>query len=401
MPQALDLPQAGKQARKGASGIQEKKMKQKFTVLVAAFALLSLSAIAQTTAPATTGKVSGHAQSTTGVPMADGIVSFYKDATSKKADFTAKTDANGDYTIDIAPGAYTVVLRNTDTPADKQIDSVTNFKVVAGASQHANFDLTRPEYIKTLPPEMQKQIAEVGAKNKTAMAENALIKNLNGDLTSARASTKAKDFASSEALMLKDTGLLKSSTIRQDQAALLWIELGAAQNGLKKYDDAVESLQKAVALNSTSAKPNPEASAVANNALGEALVKTGKYDDAKAAYDAAAKAMPVQAATYYLNEAISFFQLRGAAPDAQAAAADKAIAADPTKSLAYYLKASALVASATFDAKTSKIILPPGCADAYQKYLELEPTGQFAVEAKGILEQAGQTVKSSYKAGRK
>jgi hypothetical protein len=38
---------------------------------------------------------------------------------------------------------------------------------------------------------------------------------------------------------------------------------------------------------------------------------------------------------------------------------------------------------------------------AYQKYLELAPTGQFADEVAGILQQAGQKVTSSYHAPKK
>jgi hypothetical protein len=51
--------------------------------------------------------------------------------------------------------------------------------------------------------------------------------------------------------------------------------------------------------------------------------------------------------------------------------------------------------------KVQIIILPPGCAEAYQKYLELAPTGPYAADAKGILDQAGQKISSSYKAGKK
>jgi hypothetical protein len=51
----------------------------------------------------------------------------------------------------------------------------------------------------------------------------------------------------------------------------------------------------------------------------------------------------------------------------------------------------------TVDPKTNKIILPPGCAEAYQKYLEMAPTGPYAADAQGILSQWGQKVNSSYK----
>ena len=52
------------------------------------------------------------------------------------------------------------------------------------------------------------------------------------------------------------------------------------------------------------------------------------------------------------------------------------------------------------DPKTQRIVLPQECTDAYQKYLELAPTGPFAGEVAGILQQAGEKVSSSYKASK-
>ncbi len=71
------------------------------------------------------------------------------------------------------------------------------------------------------------------------------------------------------------------------------------------------------------------------------------------------------------------------------AAADEAIKIDPKNMpILYYLKGQGLLQKATFDAKTGKYNLPPGCAEAYQMYLQLAPTGQFAADVKGILAQA-------------
>jgi hypothetical protein len=88
-------------------------------------------------------------------------------------------------------------------------------------------------------------------------------------------------------------------------------------------------------------------------------------------------------------------------PDATAAAADKAIAADPKRPIPYYLKGQALINKAQVDPKTQKIVAPPGCAEAYEKYLELAPDGPFANEAKSVLAEMGSTVKSTYKATKK
>jgi hypothetical protein len=69
--------------------------------------------------------------------------------------------------------------------------------------------------------------------------------------------------------------------------------------------------------------------------------------------------------------------------------------------LAYYLKGNGLIANTTMDAKTQKLVAPPGCMEAYQKYLELAPDGPYAAEVKGILDSFGQKISSSYKAGKK
>ncbi|HTD55765.1 MAG TPA: hypothetical protein VK670_10305, partial [Silvibacterium sp.] len=76
------------------------------------------------------------------------------------------------------------------------------------------------------------------------------------------------------------------------------------------------------------------------------------------------------------------------------------IAADPNKPIPYYLKGKALVSKATVDAK-GNYVAPPGCLEAYQKYLELAPDGPFAPEVKQILQSMGGKVSSTYKAGKK
>ena len=43
---------------------------------------------------------------------------------------------------------------------------------------------------------------------------------------------------------------------------------------------------------------------------------------------------------------------------------------------------------AQVDAK-GKMVLPPGCAEAYQKYLQLDPKGPYSADAKGVLTAAG------------
>jgi tetratricopeptide (TPR) repeat protein len=172
--------------------------------------------------------------------------------------------------------------------------------------------------------------------------------------------------------------------------------LGQAQLGLKKYDTAEATYKKVLDLEATSKKPNPQAQGAANSGLGEIYARTGKVPEANAAYDAAAKINPPAAGTYLKNEAVIFYQEHN--PDAQAAAADKAILADPTSAIAYYLKGNGLVANTTADPVTNKLIPPAGCIEAYQKYLDLAPTGIYASEVKAIIASFSAKVDTTYKA---
>ncbi len=74
---------------------------------------------------------------------------------------------------------------------------------------------------------------------------------------------------------------------------------------------------------------------------------------------------------------------------------DKAIAADPKNADAYYLKGSNLIGLAKTDS-SNKVIAPPGTAEAFQKYLELQPNGPHAADAKSMLALVGSTLETTY-----
>ena len=77
---------------------------------------------------------------------------------------------------------------------------------------------------------------------------------------------------------------------------------------------------------------------------------------------------------------------------------DEAIKIDPNDPLLYYIKGQGLVQNATIDPKTNRIVLPPDCMAAYEKYLQLAPNGLYANDVAGILQQAGEKISTSYKA---
>jgi tetratricopeptide (TPR) repeat protein len=392
-------------------------MKRTISLWLGLLAFALMPALAQ----APTGKIHGHVTNPTGASTTSGSVSLSTDG-GHNAKFTFPVDANGDYKGEAPPGTYTVVFRQPDTPADKMIDSIDNVKVVAGQDVLQDVDMSRKEYIDKLAPDQKKQLEELKKHNSEAMQANQIIKGINADLrtviqdfndadaaskaavqalgaAASRADLEAKieqikaaKYTDIETLMLKDTAA-------KPDASVLWAELGKAQVGLKKYDAGEVSLKKALEVDAASKKPNIPVQGSANAGLGEIYARAGKVPEANAAYDTAAKVDPTGAGVYLKNEAVIFSQTGNA--DAQAAAADEAIKAAPNDPLPYYLKGQGLIQKATFDSKTNMIVLPPGCAEAYQKYLELDPTGQFAGDVKGILAQAGQKIVSTYKAPKK
>jgi hypothetical protein len=74
---------------------------------------------------------------------------------------------------------------------------------------------------------------------------------------------------------------------------------------------------------------------------------------------------------------------------------DKVIAADPTKAEAYYQKGVNLLGKETIG-KDGKAVAPAGTAEAFQKYLELAPTGRFAAAAKELLASIGAPVETGF-----
>ena len=365
-------------------------MKLRSLFAITAAALLSVAmAVAQ--APPT-GKIHGHVTDPTGVPKTAGTASLSTDG-GHTMKYTFPINGSGDFAGDgIAPGTYSLILRLPDTAEGKFVDLIENVKVVANDDVHQDIDMTRKEYIDKLSPEQKKQVEEFRKKNAEVLKTNTVIKTLNADLSEARQDNKDKKYAEAETLMLKDTGM-------KPDGELLWYELGMAEIGLKKWDDATTSLKKAAELGAAAKKPNPELIAGAHAALGEAYARNNKATDAAAEYDEAAKINPPKAGFYYSNETVIYFNTGNA--DAQAAAADKAISADPKNPLPYYLKGQALAGKITVDPKSGAYIVPPGCKEAYNKYLELAPTGQYAPDVKALLAATDTKVENKYKATKK
>jgi tetratricopeptide (TPR) repeat protein len=373
---------------------------------------------AQAQAAEKTGKIHGHVINPTGQPQGGGTVSLSTDGGHTLL-FTFPVDATGAFSGDAKPGTYTLVYRAADTPEGKMVDSIRAVKIVADVDLAQDDDMSRQEYIDAMTPDEKKQLEDLRKQNAEALKSNSLINSLNADLkvisqdkkdidsaaataqqtlgasatkadlTAKTDEIKAAKYTDIQSLMTKDTGL-------KPDEPLLWNNLGYAQAGLKENDDAIATYKKSIDMETASKKPRLPVIGAAQAGLGEVYAREDKVADANAAYDAAVKADPSNGPLYLRNEAVIFYQDNDNA--AETAAADEAIKIDPNQAILYYIKGQGLVANATVDPKTQRIILPPDCTAAYQKYLELAPDGPYANEVAGILQQAGEKISSSYKA---
>ncbi len=370
-------------------------MKQRLlmVMLVVAVAALCVSPVfAQAT-----GTVKGTCKNLDGTPVVGANVEWANTDNGRK--YNLKTNKKGEYfSLGIEPGKYKVTL----TQDGKQLDSVGNFPV--GLDEAVlDFDLKKSQaeaaQQKGISAEQLKQMQEAQAKN---AKEGDTVKTLNEKLAVANQAMQTGDFDSA-------VTTLNQATQIDPSRDLLWARLGDANLGAgpkqtdttekaKRYGDAVIDYQKAIDLKKKSmeASPKPEDAkylAAYYNNLGQAEARSGQLDESVKSYDQAAALNPAGAAQYYYNQG-AVLTNSGKVDEANTAF-DKSIAADPTKAEAYYQKGVNLINKATTD-KTGKVIPAPGTAEALNKYLELQPTGQFAEGAKGMLQYIGSSIETSY-----
>lgn len=313
---------------------------------------------------AQTGSVRGVAKDENGKPIEGATVNMVNTENGRKTDL--KTNAKGEFSsIGVAAGMYTVTL-NKD---GKQLVKFDKVPVQAGDERVITFDLVK-EKGAGVSEEQQKKMAEV-------QKQNDKIKGLNATLAQAKQLEAAGNYDQAVALLQQATQVDPS----QD---LVWAYLGDAQRGAKKYADAVQSYQKAVDL-----KPN---NGPYLNGLADAYAKSGQTDKAVQTYAAAAAADPANAGTYYFNEGAVFTNTGKV--DEAIVAFDKALQIDPKRADAYYWKGVNLMGKAT--TKGDKMVAPEGTAEAFNKYLELQPTGQYADPAKQMLASIGATVETTF-----
>jgi len=368
---------------------------RKYFILPLLF-VLALGMSASIAFAQTTGTVKGVCKDAEGKPIVQADVEWA--GTESGHTYKLKTNNKGEYfSLGIVPGKYNVKLSKDG----KEIYHLNGVSVGLDETE-LPFDMkkeaTASAQAQGMTAEQAKAKADAAAK---AQAESKTVGTLNDKLKAAAAASDAKDY---------ETAISTLNEANQIDATrdLIWFKLGDAYRmsaptqtdsaeKQKRYESAAVNYQKAIELRTASeqAQKDPENNlklAAYYNNLAEAYSKSNKIDDSIANYNKAAQLDPVHAGTYFFNEG-AILTNSGKVDDA-IAAFDKVIAADPTKAAAYYWKGVNLLGKATL--KGDKMIAPEGTAEAFQKYLELEPEGKLAQPAKDMLASIGATVETGF-----
>jgi tetratricopeptide (TPR) repeat protein len=380
-------------------------MKKRFASLV--FVLLMLGLYLPPGFAQSTGTVKGVCRDSEGNPIPDAIVTFVNQDNGQK--YTLKTNKKGEYfSLGVTSGPHyniTLYKNADDAKAGKELFHLNNVNIAGGDNADENthdIDLKKEAAAQAkgaglTPEQLKARQAEIEKVQK----ENTTIKSLNEKLVAANTAMKAGDY---------DTAIstLTEATKMDTTHDIIWANLADAERGSapKQTDPAekkarlqaaVEDYQKAIdirqkAMETKKSPDDAKQLAIYYNNMADAENKSGKVDDAVKAYTQAIQLNPEGAAGYYYN--IGAVLTNAGKIDDAIAAFDKCIAADPTRAEAYYQKGVNLIGKATLQG--DKMVAPAGTAEAFNKYLELAPTGPYADVAKQMLASIGAPIETGF-----
>lgn len=378
-----------------------------------------------TSAVAQTATVKGVCKDAEGNPVVDAQVTWHNDDNGRT--FKLKTNKKGEYfSLGIEPGTYTVTLSKDG----KDLDKVNKYHV--GADEISlDFDLKKSQEQaveqtakeKGITTEQVKQAQEKQSEavkyNENIKSANDKLKAASAQLDAAGAALKSGDTATASTNYDGAIATLNETAQLVPKEDVVWYRLGAAYKDssrvqtdpaekTKRNTEAYNDFQKAIDLRKNTmseagGKPAPGGNApgVTDQArlaayydgLGSTAASLGKSGDAADAYKQAVALDPAHAGHYYLNMGISL--MNGGDRKQSLEAFDKAITADPNNADAYYFKGQGLMADVSMD-KNGKMVPPEGTTEALNKYLEMQPNGIHAQDAKSMLEALGAKVETTY-----
>jgi tetratricopeptide (TPR) repeat protein len=363
----------------------------KWTKMYALAAILALGMLGcfATRAAAQEGKMAGTIIDFDGNPWANLPV---KIKSEQGATTESKTDAagkfsytglkNGKYTFTVQPPQMQtpfevpVEVRGADTPPVN-----INFKeILEKQNPEAAAKYKQQQADQKKFQGMKEQFAKGVALLDQERAAKAELTKAPADQRDA-AKAKIADLSNQAVSAFQDG--LKAAPEKDPNIHLFWARMGEAYDLAGRNDEAINAYQQAIA-------GKPDNPSYYNN-LGNILGRTGKIDEARAAYAKCAELDPPNAAMAWRNFGISLYQAQRMVEAIEPL--KKATELDPKSAQAWYLLGACMVADPSiYKTVGSKIeVTPrPGTIEAYQKAIELDPTGPWGTQAKQGLEQLQQ-----------
>ena len=376
--------------------------------------LLAGAALAQTSS------LEGDVRGSDGEPLKGALIKIER--TDIKGNYKVKTDKKGHYFHAGLPlGTYNIILEVDG----KDVDKINKVRSRLGDPVINNFDLQRQK------AQQQKQQAAM----QQAAATGQISKEVSREMTDEQKKQMEAQIKAQQASMAKNKELNDAfnqgmENLKAAAAIPMGGDAESKQKKEKAYSDSVTGFEKAVAMDAkqyviyanmaeaymglSGVKTGAEQTAAMDKGLESygkaiemkpedasthnnyalALAKAKKFPEAQAELQKAATLDPPNAGKYFYNLGAVLVNIGQSEPAGEAF--KKAIDADPKYADAQYQYGVYLVGKATTTAD-GKIIPPPGTIEAFQKYLELRPDGDFALGAKGMIETLGTSVQTEYK----
>jgi tetratricopeptide (TPR) repeat protein len=355
-------------------------------VLNACMVALLLSVLVPRAA-AQNGTIRGQIMDIAAKPWADMGIQIVSDQGAKQ---DTKTDKDGNFIFhNLKAGVYSVlvILPAPNKPYETKVQvqngqeahADVNFKdVLAKQGSQATEQAKKAEEEKAKFEGMK---AHFTAGTTLLEQERKAKEDLQKAPADQRDAAKAKLTEVSNQTIAEFDAAQKAATEKDTNKHIIWAKLGESYDLAGRNDDAINAYQQAIVA-------KPDVPGYYNN-LGNVQARAGKIDDARASYTKSAELDPPNAATAWRNFGISLYnagRLKEAVEPLK-----KATEIDPKSAQAWYLLGAALVGSMETKKNGDKLefIIQPGTVEAYQKAVELDPSGSpngYGAQAKLGLE---------------
>ena len=337
-----------------------------------------------------TGAIRGKVIGKDGQPLQGAWVKIERQQV--RGNYKVKSRKKGDFFHAGLPlGIY-----NVSCEIDGQIvDRVGNVRVGLSDPAEVTFDLQKlaarqkggptQADLASMTSEERKRYEQAIRNRQQAISKN---KELNETFNDGMVALKMENYPAAVQSLRKASALDASQHV-------IWANLGDAQAKMalstagagrsKLYGDAIASYDKAIEIDATNA--------AYHNNLGLVMVRAGKIDDGKMKLAEAAMLDPGNAAKYFFN--LGAVMVNTANTEGAIQAFTKATEANPNYAIAYYQLGVALVGNA--ETQPDGTVVPAdGTLEAFEKYIELEPQGQFTAAAQSMLTGLSASVETQY-----